>query len=245
MNSCIYEGWVRHRRFTPVDHAFRYRVFMMYLDLAELPEVFRGRWFWSSAGFRPAWFRRADYLGGPTTPLDQAVRDRVEAETGRRPTGPIHLLTHLRYFGYSMNPVSFYYCYRDTRPEVQAIVADITNTPWGERHSYVLNVAEGSPRLRWRFAKTFHVSPFMDMGMEYDWRFSEPGQRLVVHMDSYESMSKCFDATLVLGRRPITGGQLARVLIRYPLMTMQVIAAIYWQAFRLWRKGSPFFPHPK
>lgn len=244
MKSCLYIGRVRHRRFAPVPHAFRYRLFMVYLDLAELDSVFRGRWFWSVDRANLASFRRGDHFGDPATPLDQAVRDLVEARTGRRPQGEIGLLTHLRYFGYCMNPVSFYYCWKPDRSEVEAVVAEVHNTPWGETHCYVIDHAAGQAR-RARFDKRFHVSPFMPMEQEYDWRLPDPGERLAVHMINLQQGSQVFDATLALGRRPMTGPWLAGVLLLFPFMTLKVIAAIYWQALRLWLKRVRFHSHPR
>jgi len=248
VNSCLYRGTVRHRRLRPVPHAFRYELFMLYLDLAELPHVYDGRWLWSTRRPALAWFRRADHLGDPAQPLDAAVRDLVAARTGRRPAGPIRLLTHLRYFGYVMNPVSFYYCFDPTGTAVETIVADVTNTPWGERHAYVLDVDARAGRhgvLRFTHAKTFHVSPFMGMDVRYDWRISVPGRRLLVHIDNRESAEeKAFDATLALRREALTGPALAGALARHPWMTAKVAAGIYWQAARLWMKGVPFLAHP-
>jgi DUF1365 family protein len=218
-----------------------------YLDLAELDEVFSRRWFWSTR--RPALvrFRRADYLGDRAISLDAAVRTHVERETGRRPIGPVRLLTHLRHFGFSFNPVSFYYCFDPTDQEVETIVAEITNTPWNERHAYVLpRTASVSPadHLRFRFGKVFHVSPFMPMHVQYDWLFGKPDDQLLVHMNALSRDCSVFDATLRLERRPITGRNLARVLTRYPLMPMKVIGSIYWQALRLFLKRTPFYCHP-
>jgi DUF1365 family protein len=244
VRSALYEGRVQHRRHAPRPHAFRYRIFQLYLDLAELDEVFRGRWLWSARRPALAWFRRADHLGEAEVPLDTAVRDLVERESGRRPRGPIRLLTHLRYFGYCMNPVSFYYCFDASDRHVETVVAEVHNTPWRERHCYVLAGAGASPVKRFRFPKAFHVSPFMPMTHGYEWRFTEPGGRLTVHMTSLDAGTRVFDATLVLDRQAITGWRLARVLTLYPLMTVQVIAAIYWQALRLWWKGTPYHPHP-
>lgn len=245
--SAIYTGLVRHRRLRPAPHAFRYRLFMMYLDLEELPRAFGGRWLWSARRLAPAWFRRADYHGDPTVPLGEAVRRTVERETGRRPPGPIRLLTHLRYFGYCFNPVSFYYCFDERGTRVETILTEITNTPWNERYSYVLARTEamnGRGALRFRFGKAFHVSPFMAMDHQYDWRFSEPGRKLGVHMQNFDARGKIFDATLSLARREITGAALARVLLAYPVMTASVIAAIHWNALKIWLKGNPVHVHP-
>jgi DUF1365 family protein len=245
MKSALYAGRVRHRRYSPVPHGFSYAIFQVYLDLAELDTVFQGRWLWSASRPAVARFRRSDHLGDPSTPLDVAVRDLVEASGRPRPDGPIRLLTHLRYFGYVMNPVSFYYCFDADDTRVRTIVAEVNNTPWGERHCYILAVGDGGRVSRVESRKAFHVSPFMSMDMSYAWRLSAPGDRLSVHMTNLAAGERVFDATLTLSRVPMTGWHLARVLAAYPLMTAKVIAAIYWQALRLWWKGVPSHPHPR
>src|SRR5262245_34112926 len=216
MNSAIYHGWLDHRRLAPRPHAFRYRLFMLYLDLTELDSVFRGRWLLSTRRPALARFDRGDHLGDPAQPLDDAVRCLVAAQTGRRPEGPVRLLTHLRYFGYIFNPVSFYYCFDRTGKDVETIVAEITNTPWKERHAYVLPVTAAnrtSEHLHFAFAKDFHVSPFWPMNMSYDWRFTPPADRLHVHMQNLASGAdgnrRAFDATLALEREPISAPALA------------------------------------
>ncbi len=246
--SCLYEGRVRHRRFAPRRHEFSYRLSLLYLDLDELPDLFTGRWLWSNEGRTLASFRRADHLGDPQVPLKDAVHALVEQRTGRRLAGPVRLLTHPRYFGYVFNPVSLFYCFDSTGARLESIVAEVSNTPWGERHCYVLgeDANLGSARKqRYRFAKTFHVSPFLDMDYVYDWRFVAPGEQLVVHMDNARGAARDFDATMTLRRRELSGAALARALARYPFMTGKVAAAIYFEALRLWIKRTPFFPHPR
>ena len=247
MHSALYTGWVNHRRTLPREHAFEYGLFMLYVDLAELDMLFARRWLWSARRPALAWLRRRDYLGDPSVSIDDAVRDRVLDETGARPEGPIRMLTHLRYFGIAFNPVTFYYCFDRADRRVETIVAEITNIPWRERHAYVLTDAMDIGRgfgKRYRFAKRFHVSPFMDMAIECDWRFSAPAATLGVYMQNLEHDRRIFDATLTLERQPLTAGNLAWVLVAYPVMTARVIAAIYWQALRLRLKRIPYRPHP-
>jgi uncharacterized protein len=255
MHSAIYTGQLRHRRFAPRAHEFSYPLFMMYVDLAELDTIFSGRWLWSAKRPAFAWLRRADYLGNAQVPIDEAVRDRVQLETGARPNGPIRMLTHLRYFGVGINPVTFYYCFDAEDTKVETIVAEITNTPWKERYAYVLSrrnsfltpsprTGEGIRVLRFRFKKSFHVSPFMPMQIDYDWRFSTPAAQLTVHMQNMQSDNKVFDATLAITRHEITSASLAKTLIAFPCVTAKVIVGIYWQALRLWLKRIPFHTHP-
>ena len=234
--SAIYEGRVRHRRHAPRAHAFAYRMAQLYLDLDEVDAVFRDRWLWSVERPNLASFRRRDFLGDPAQPLADAVRDRVQRATGERPAGPVRLLAHL----------SFYYCH-GADGALHSIVAEITNTPWKERHAYVLPLATAARRgraLHWSFDKAFHVSPFLPLDRRYAWSFTAPGADLRVHMDVCDGERREFDATLQLQRRPLDGAQLARVLWRYPLMTAQVVAAIHWQALRLWLKRTPVHDHP-
>ena len=245
VESCLYVGRIRHRRYEPRPHAFRYGLFMLYLDLGELDRVFAGRWLWSATRPAVARFRRADHVGPANVSLDVAVRDLVETRTGSRPDGPIRLLTHLRYLGYGFNPVSFYYCFAADGVGIKTIVADVSNTPWGERHQYVLPVSSTPGRgMRFTLDKQFHVSPFMPMDIEYDWRFTAPGRGLGVQMISRRAGRTVFDASLGLMRRPIDGPGLAYSLLRYPAMTAQVITGIYTQAVRLWWKGTPAHPRP-
>jgi DUF1365 family protein len=247
MQSAIYQGIVRHRRFAPIEHAFQYRVFMMYLDLDELPDLFRGRWLWSARRPACAWFRRADHLSRPSVSLRSEVCDIVEAHSGRRPRGPVRLLTNLRYFGYCINPASFYYCFDRDGTRTEFVVAEVHNTPWGERHYYVLDMADADPESsvkRFRHRKAFHVSPFMGMDQEYQWQITEPRDTLAVSIDNLEQGRRVLHATIALTRREITGPALSTVLVHHPFMTATVVRGIYWQALRLWLKRVPFRAHP-
>jgi uncharacterized protein len=240
---------VRHRRLDGLQDEFHHRLCMAYLDLDELPELFDRSLFWSARRPAPAWFRRADYLGEPDTPLRESVVRLVLERVGIELDGPIRLLTHLRFFGHCFNPVSFYYCYDAAGVRVRAVVAEVTNTPWGERHAYVLSVdssgAESSRVMRGKFAKALHVSPLMGMDHTYDWRLTEPGERLSVHIESARTGGEpVFDATLSLTRRPLTSGTLRRALMRYPLPTVRMTARIYTHALRLRLRGASWHPHP-
>jgi DUF1365 family protein len=245
-SGALYEGLVHHRRSADVEHEFSYRVALAYVDVDDLAGALAFGPFASARGPALLRLRRQDLLGDPRVPLGDAVRDHVADRTGRRPTGPIRVLTALRCLGVGFNPVRFYYCFAGGGEELDAVVAEVTNTPWGERHAYVLTRgADG----RWAgtMAKELHVSPFLPMDQEYHWRVSAPGRDLVVHLESRAlgvPGPAAFDATLTLERRPLTRRTLASMLVRYPPQPLRIVAGIYGQALRLRRKGAPYHPHP-
>jgi len=244
VNSRLYEGVVRHRRHLPRPHEFRYRVAMPYLRLDEIPQICAASALWSDRRRALGEFRRSDFLGDASRPIDTAVRARVSEEIGVAPTGPIYMLANLRYFGLNMNPITCYYCYDAAETRLEYLVAEVTNTPWNERHSYVLPACGSGRFLHARFDKALHVSPFNPMDMRYHWRSNTPASRLLVHLENHRGGDRVFDATLSLRARPLTRASLNRLLLRYPFMTAKVGLAIYWQALRLFLKGMPVYPHP-
>ena len=239
--SAIYEGTIRHRRFGVRPHELRHRLALVYLDLEELDGLLGGRLIARRPGL--VRFRRADYLGDPQIGLADAVRMLLERRTGSAPAGPIRVLTQLRTFGHCFNPVSFYYCFTP-QGQLDAVVAEVTNTPWGERHAYVLGRTGTGAVLSGDFAKALHVSPFMGMGQRYTMRVTAPGSTLAVNIESHELGRRAFDATLALRRAPLTRSGLARVTARYPAATLRVLALIYSHALALKLKGVPLHPHP-
>jgi uncharacterized protein len=221
-HSAVYAGTIRHRRFAVRRHDLEHRVAMAYVDLDELPDLLGGRLVARRPGL--VRFRREDYLGDPATPLITAVRRLVAERTGAAPEGPVRLLTNLRTLGLCFNPVSFYYCF-DGDGHVQAVVAEVTNTPWGERHAYVLD--GGGRVVRGEHDKAMRVSPFMGMDQRYAVAVGEPGPTLSVHIESVENGDRAFDATLKLRRRPFSP----------TLSSLRVLPLIYGHAVVLRAKG--------
>ena len=240
--SAIYEGTVRHRRFAGRPHEFSHSLALAYLDLGELDTLLGGRLLAPRPGL--VRFRRGDYLGDPATDLAAAVRACVEGHRGSATTGPIRVLTHLRTFGHCFNPVSFYYCFT-AEERLDAVVAEVTSTPWGERHAYVLERTGDGPVLTGELAKRLHVSPFMSMQQRYLWRAGTPSETLAVHISSSERGHRVFEATLALRRAPLTRAGLARVTARYPAATLRVLALIYGHAIALKLKGVPLHRRPQ
>lgn len=248
MLSCIYKGRVEHRRFSPVEHRFHYPLYMLYLDLDELPSLLRSRLGLHQAYFSAASFCRQDHLSDPALPLRDAVLQLVNRNSGLQLTGPVHLLTLLRNFGYYFSPLNLYFCFDAGGRNVASIVAEVTNTPWLEKNWYVLWEGNrfGRPdQLYFRHPKGFHVSPFMDMDAEYEWRMNKPEMALTVFIAYHRQGQKMFEVTLALKRQELSRCAMLRTLVRNPWMTARVSQAIYWQALRLWLKGCPFHPHPK
>lgn len=267
ISGVVYEGEVKHQRFIPIQHAFRYRLFMLLLNLDKLDHVFNDFWLWSTKQPNLAYLKRSDHLGPENLNLKEAVSQFILNNTGYQIEGTVYLLTHLRYWGYCFNPVSFYYCFDKNHRYVEWIIAEINNTPWGERYCYLLkthhclfenkekdvNYVNDSRKQKdniyhFSFPKNFHISPLMPMNILHDWWINFPNDffndQLIIHMNNYAAEKKMFTAHMSLAPQPITHTNMAKILINYPFMTGKIITAIYWQALCLKLKGAIFYSHP-
>ena len=245
--SYIYSGTIRHRRFEPFGHIFTYPLFMTYIDLNSIDSLFKKSWLWNIDKPALVSFMRNDYHGDSNISLDKSVRKTISEKIGFQVKGPIRLLTHLRYLGYCFNPVSFYYCFDENDSKVDVIMAEITNTPWNERHSYIINHRDTTGKSNNLIAdleKKLHVSPFWGMDHQYKWIFTQPNENLLVNMKNYKNGENVFDATLNMKRSPFTKAGLIKQIAKFPFITIVVVFRIHWQAFKLWLKKAPFFIHP-
>jgi DUF1365 family protein len=243
MRSGVYEGWVHHLREHPQTHQFRYRLGMLMVDLSEWDQIFKNRLFWSTRFPNLGWLRRKDHMGRPDEPLDETVRDLVESSGRPRPNGPIWLLTQPAYAGFVINPVSFYFCLDETgQPSV--VVAEVNNTPWNEQHCYILDPHRQNadqPVVQ----KSMHVSPFLSMDMGYGWTMDWEQEGLKLMLACFEEGRRMLSVKMSMRRHALTGKSLRRLFVRYPFMTARIGLGIYVQAYHLWRKGVPFFSHPR
>ena len=250
MESGIYSGTLRHRRFEPVLHEFRYGIFMAFLDIDRIPELMSVSPFSSYNRFNWAAFAERDHLrdqsGDQSGDSSQTLRERLHVDARAQgivlDDGPVFLLTHLRYLGYNFNPISLFYCY-DHAGQLRNILAEVNST-FGETHNYWLTPANRTGRQhRYRCAKKMHVSPFMGMDLDYTFALSSPGETLALQMETLDGENGFFDATLSLRRQPWCAPALHRALIAHPWMTAKVIAAIHWQALRLYLKKAPVYTY--
>jgi len=239
MQSAIYRGWVRHRRFGDIEHQFKYKVMFLWLDMDELehPELFAQRPWFSTERFAALRYRASDYLSQGESASKARVWDKVESLGGEYLDGPVRLLGQVRCFGLYFSPINVFYCY-DSSEKLRYVVAEVSNTPWNEKHWYLVSATDTQDT-----PKDFHVSPFMDLNMHYRWRIPAPSNTLCLHIENHTSR-KVFDATLVMRKQTFEQRELIKALLQIPVMSLHIVTGIYWQALRLWLKRVRYVPYP-
>lgn len=243
LHEGIYQGWVSHQRYQPSSHDFRYPLAMLMVDVDAVESVFKRSRLWSMERFNLISFHRKDYLGPSDISLREAVCRHIYDQIGEHFTGRIMMLTHPRYLGIIFNPVSFYFCY-NTEQQLEYVIAEITNTPWNERHAYVLAVNKPTDSHVFAFEKRFHISPFMPMNVDYLWRFNLDPQKMKIVMQVNQDGKRQFEVISAMQAKPLSTVNMRGLPVKYPLQTAAVVMRIYWQAFRLWLKRVPFYSHP-
>ncbi len=239
--SGLYPGIVTHTRVKPRRHRLRYRIFMLLIDLDEARDLGAKLRLFGAERFALTSFYERDHLSG-SGGLKAEVEGHLTAagvETG----GPVRLLCMPRILGGVFNPLSVYFCHR-ADGALSAILYEVNNT-FGERHSYLIPVAEGAGEtVRQGIAKGFYVSPFMDMDLAYGFRIQPPGETVSVGVEVSDGEGPVLSAAFAGERVDLTDAALWRAFLTHPLMTIGVMAAIHWEALKIWLKGERLRPRP-
>jgi DUF1365 family protein len=236
----VYEGTARHARRIPTRREFAPRLFLAYLDVDALPGTLDGVPGWSARRRAPVRFRAEDFFTGDGRPLGDGVRDLVQQRLGRRPGGPVFLLAQLRTWGYVFNPLSAYYCWNRSGEALDAVVLEVTNTPWGERHWYVFDARDAGTATA---TKAMYVSPFLPMDVDYRVSWTSPGEALALEVRVERHGTTLFAAGLSMRRAPLTRRSALGLLVRYPMLPAQGIVGIYRRALALWIRRVPLHRH--
>ncbi|MDA9555918.1 DUF1365 family protein [Vibrio sp.] len=254
MNSSLMIGSVRHRRFSPKTHNLNYSLFMACIDLDEISQLEQKVIGFGQSWFHWARFRREDYLSSEVgCDLKTAVHHKIHELTGESVQGKVMAVVHLRYLGIYFSPVNFFYVY-DEQGQWRYLLAEVSNTPWNERHYYAIPAESGEKETNWSHDKAFHVSPFNPVSQRYQWKIKPLFERLFVHLECHHQakiventvdyQSKVFDATLTMNATEFSSKKLLGRLILTPILTVKVVIGIYWEALKLYIKGVPLYSHP-
>jgi len=234
----IYEGWVMHRRLRPKHHRFKYRVFAMLLELDELAALDRKLTLFKYNRWGLFSFQDRDHGDGRSLTL---WLDELLAQHGISAKGARRVLCYPRILGFVFNPISVWFC-DDEQGRLKAMVYEVHNT-YEERHAYVLPVGTDTDLVRHGCAKDFYVSPFLSRDCRYHFRIRPPGRGVAVAIQEEEAGTPVLNASFAGTRRVLSDGMLAKMLLRYPLMTLKVVVAIHFEAVRLMLKGVRRHPH--
>ncbi len=240
----LFEGTIIHRRHKPKTHQFKYPLFHFLLNLERLTDLANVSPLLSIEKYNYLSFQRAKYFINQEPNLKAAVLSKLGI-TNQLDNYKVFLLTSLSYLGYCFNPISLYFVYE--HGIFKALVAEVTNTPWHERHLYILDTPTVSkpPIYHFEANKSLHVSPFMTMDYKYEFKLKLTDNEILLHINNIQNEMVTFDATLNLTGEPLTKRSLHRLLWKYPLQTHRNVFLIHWHALRLWLKGVSFQPHPK
>ena len=238
MESCIYTGFVTHRRFTPLRHFFSYKTFSILFDLDELEDLNNKISFFSLNAFNLYSFYNKDHGERDGGNLKKWVKESLKKFNLSLNISKVKLLCFPRIFGYVFNPLSVFYCYEGKK--LKAILYEVKNT-FNEQHTYIFLVDNNSKIISQHCNKKFYVSPFIEMETFYNFRLSKPDQNLKILIKQTNALNeKILVACQVGKKQALSTKELLINFLTHPLMTFKIISAIHFEALRLWKKGAIF-----